>query len=219
VKVLLVGGLDPSGRAGLLADVETVRSLGAQAAAVATCLTAQGGRRYRSQAASPKMLDAQLDAVGRVDAIKIGAVPDRPALIVISHWVRMLRVPTVVDPVLRTSRGERLSTLKPRDYALLRDVVLTPNVDEFEIATAIGSTRFVLKSLFPASDAVIDEGRVTLLKGKPLPRDPKHHRGTGCRFASALAVHLARGETLVQAARGARRFVRKFLAAPIIRAQ
>jgi hydroxymethylpyrimidine/phosphomethylpyrimidine kinase len=220
VRVLLVGGFEPSGRVGLLADVATVHALGARSAAVPTSLTAQGGKRYQTEPVSPKLLDAQLDAAvatGPIHAMKIGVVPGRRSLDVISWWVEQLKVPTVVDPVTRTSRGEPLSLLKPREYRLLAGdhAVLTPNVDELEVATAGGFSRYVVKSMLPGSDSVVDEGEVTLLRGTLLPRDRVHHRGTGCRFASALAVALARGDSIVAAARAARRYVRKFLSTPV----
>ena len=213
-RILLIGGLDPSGRAGLLADLRTVHELGARAAAVATSLTAQGGRRYRAQSVSPALIDAQIEAVGPVDAIKVGVVPNRAVLRVVEKWIRTLGVPAVVDPVTRTSRGERLSSLTARDFVRLEGVVLTPNASEAAVARA----PCVVKSVRPACDEVLLDGKSpVLLKGTVLSRDPKLHRGTGCRFASALAVALARGQGLVPAAKAARRHVRKFLAGPIIR--
>jgi hydroxymethylpyrimidine/phosphomethylpyrimidine kinase len=207
----LIGGLDPSGRAGLLADLSTVHELDARAAAVATSLTAQGGRRYRAQSVPPALIDAQIEAVGPVDAIKVGVVPNRAVLRVVEKWIRRLGVPAVVDPVTRTSRGEKLSSLTPRDFKRLAGVVLTPNASEVAVARA----PCVVKSVRPACDAVLLEGESpVLLEGRVLVRDPKAHRGTGCRFASALAVALARGEGLVPAARSARRHVRRFLASP-----
>ena len=187
-RVLLIGGLDPSGRAGLIADLETVFALGGVPAAVATTLTAQGNR-YRAQAVSPALLDAQLAAAGPVDAIKVGAVPNRAALRVVARWIRRLQVPTVVDPVTRTSRGQKLSSLTPADFASLpAHVVLTPNASEAAVARAPA----VIKSVAPATDAVLLE-RTVLLKGRCSPampaataapaaalrrRSPSHSRGS-----------------------------------------
>jgi hydroxymethylpyrimidine/phosphomethylpyrimidine kinase len=192
----------------LIADLETVFALGGVPAAVATTLTAQGNR-YRAQAVSPALLDAQLAAAGPVDAIKVGAVPNRAVLRVVARWIRRLQVPTVVDPVTRTSRGQKLSSLTPADFAALpAHVVLTPNASEAAVARAPA----VIKSVAPATDAVLLE-RTVLLKGRVLARDASRHRGTGCRFASALAVALARKQDLLGAARSARRFVRAYLSA------
>ncbi len=218
-RVVAIGGLDPAARAGLLVDVATIRSLGAEPLAVVTCITAQG-RSPLSRPVDAKLVAAQLDAVGDVDAVKIGAVPDRAVLAVIARWLRRRRVPAVVDPVTVTSRGLRLSTLKPRDFASLRQksVVLTPNHDEAAgLQRLRGFGAIVVKSFAPGVDAVFLEGKRPIwLKAKVLPRS-KHHRGTGCRFASAMAVELAKGHTVAHAARAAKGAVRKFLRAPILR--
>ncbi|MBL8952787.1 MAG: bifunctional hydroxymethylpyrimidine kinase/phosphomethylpyrimidine kinase [Myxococcaceae bacterium] len=217
--VLAIGGLDPSGRAGLLADVETIRSLGAHACAVATCLTAQG-KTPRSTPVAPELIAAQLAALSAIDAVKIGAVPNRAALAVIARYVAKRGVPVVVDPVRVTSKGLRLSTLRPGDYARLpqKSVVLTPNRDEWPALQPLrGFGAIVVKSFEPGVDAVFLDGSAEpkLLKGGVLVRSPSH-RGTGCRFASALAVGLAKGHTVTHAAQAAKRSVRKFLRAPIL---
>ena len=76
-------------------------------------------------------LEAAL-AVARPAAVKLGVVPDARTLRVLFSAAARLRVPWVVDPVVRTSRGERLSRLQPRDFrGLARPWVwLTPNIPE-----------------------------------------------------------------------------------------
>jgi len=216
-RVVAIGGLDPSGRAGVLADAAMIRSLGAEALAVVTCITAQGNEPL-SRPVEPELVAAQLQALAGVDAVKIGAVPDRKTLAVIARWLPK-RVPVVVDPVTVTSRGLRLSTLKPEDFALLRQksVVLTPNHDEAGGVKALrGFGAIVVKSFAPGVDAVFTEGKRPIwLRGSVLARS-KLHRGTGCRFASAMAVDLAKGHTVAHAARAAKRAVRKFLQTPIL---
>jgi hydroxymethylpyrimidine/phosphomethylpyrimidine kinase len=222
-RIVVIGGLDPSGRAGILADVETIYALGATVAAVITTVTAQGGKKFRSEAVTPALVAAQLDAVsasGPVDAVKLGVVPSRAILDVIVRWQRAHEVPIVIDPVVKTSRGERLSQLAPRDFARLSGprAVLTPNAKEWASARASEFPAVVVKSIRSGCDGVFVAGQAPLLlKGTVLARDPTHHRGTGCRFASVLAVHLALGDTVAHAARAARRYVRKFLSSPILR--
>jgi hydroxymethylpyrimidine/phosphomethylpyrimidine kinase len=218
-RILLVGGLDPSGRAGLLADVATVLALKAYPLAVATTLTAQG-RKQASHPVAPAIIDAQLRAAldsGPIHAIKLGVIPNRGVLKVIARRIDGLDVPTVVDPVVKSSRGLKLSSLTPRDFETLsrRNTVVTPN--RHEMAAMQGFHSAVVKSLAPGIDAVFLEGKRThTLKAPLLPR-AAFHRGTGCRFASAMAVSLANGHTVVHAARTAKRVVRKFLSTPILR--
>ncbi len=221
VRVVAVGGWDPSGRAGVLADVATLRAAGAEAAAVVTCLTAQG-RRPRSTPLKPELVAAQLEAVsdaGPVHAVKLGVIPDRAVLEVIARWLG--DTPAVLDPVRVSSKGLTLSALKPRDFSALarKTVVLTPNRDEHAALQGLrGFGAVVVKSFAPGTDAVFLDGRVApiLLKAGLLKRSPLH-RGTGCRFASRLAVELAREHTVLHAARVAQRAVRKFLTTPILR--
>src|SRR3954471_16039867 len=113
-RVLAIGGLHPSGRAGLLADVATISSMGAHALAVVTSLTAQG-KRPRAHAVDPELIAAQLDAAaqsGPLHAVKVGVVPDRAALSVISKWLAKTKLPVVVDPVTVSSKGLLLSSLQ-----------------------------------------------------------------------------------------------------------
>lgn len=219
--MVAIGGLDPSGRAGVLADVATIRALKAEALAVVTTITAQG-RRASASAVEPELIAAQLHAVtesGPLHAVKVGVIPDRAALGVVVEWIAKHQLPTVVDPVTVSSRGLRLSSLQPADFLALarKFVVLTPNRDEAVALQALrGFGAVVVKSVAPGRDAIFLPGKPAIyLDGKALQRSPLH-RGTGCRFASALAVDLAGGHTVTHAARAAKRVVRKFLSLPIL---
>jgi hydroxymethylpyrimidine/phosphomethylpyrimidine kinase len=230
-QVLLISGFDPSGRAGLLADLWAVRSTGARAVGVVTAITAQG-EKFVCAPVAPKLLDQQLSAAlgsAPVDAAKLGMIADRRALSAIVDRLQPHGFPIVIDPVVHTSRGEPLSSLSPRDYLQLghrlrrRHLVITPNRDELTwlgaSATdllAIGFSGVIVKGSDCAVDEVFTaEGRL-VLRGARLPRNTLHHRGTGCRFGSGLAAALGCGEDLVGAARTAKRLVRKFLRGPIL---
>jgi hydroxymethylpyrimidine/phosphomethylpyrimidine kinase len=234
--VLLAGGLEGSGRVGLLADVAAVRDAGGLPTALVTALTAQGPR-FRLLCVSRGFLQAQLDAAlaaGRPDAVKLGVVPNVRALDVLLRPLARLRVPVVVDPVVRTSRGETLSTLRPRDFRRLGGplVWLTPNVPELawllgrralprhldevtELAVALLSDfgAVVVKGGHlrgPATDVFVTPKGVVPFVGSRLRRAAAT-RGTGCRFASTLATGLALGRDAGQAVRDAKRAVRRYL--------
>jgi len=227
---------------GLLADVQAVLAAGGVPVGLATVLTAQG-RRFRSLRVPRALLAAQLQAAldyCRPGSAKLGVVPDARTLALL--WPRLVRlgVPLVVDPVVRTSRGERLSSLRREDYLALAGprVWLTPNLPELAwlcgrravpaslrevgdcAATlcAAGFAGVVVKGghrAGPPVDVLVQPHRVRHWTGTRLPRPPGL-RGTGCRFASTLATHLARGceaQTAVALARGAvRRYLRGFRA-------
>ena len=231
--VLTVAGFDPSARAGLLADTWAIAHAGGAPLAVVTALTAQGPQ-FVCVPVAPRLLGQQLRsalASGPVRAVKLGMVPDRGALAQIVRALRPGSRPIVVDPVVRTSRGERLSALDPADYRQLAHrlgprnrVVITPNREELgwlEASPAqllrLGFWGVVVKGSQSAVDEVFGPTGHQVLGGARLPRSTSHHRGTGCRFGSGLATALARGEDLVSATRSAKRLVRRFLRSPIIR--
>lgn len=236
--MLLLAGLEPTGRAGLLADVATVRVLGGQPVGIATALTAQGTRTFASRAVAPALLERQIAAaleLGRVDAVKLGMVPGRAALRALRRALADVSARWVVDPVVRTSAGQPLSTLSARDYLALADagVALTPNLDEAawllgeadaqrDVAWAMGAAERLRGAGFGgvvvkgghlargAVDVVVEGERVTRLEGQRLARRAGH-RGTGCRFASALAVEWARTGDLMLAATRAKAVVADYL--------
>ena len=235
--VLVAAGLDPSGRAGLLADVSAVLDAGGQPLAVATALTAQG-RRFTVSAVASGLLGAQLDAAlesGRPCAVKVGMVADRRSLAVLVKRVGRLGVPVVVDPVVRSSRGQPLSRLGAGEYRGLAcpEVWLTPNVPELQWLVGrrvpprsvdevkeLGAT--LLADGFGAVvvkgghlpglpvDVLLMPDRVIAFSGTRLARGAGH-RGTGCRFASTLATALARGADAEAAVRASRAAVRRHL--------
>jgi hydroxymethylpyrimidine/phosphomethylpyrimidine kinase len=221
---------------GVLADVAAVHAAGGRALAVVTTLTAQGPR-FGRLAVPRRFLLAQLEAarsVARPAAAKLGVVPDAATLRVLFAGLLRLRVPVVVDPVVRTSRGERLSSLLARDFRRLGGprVWLTPNVTELawllglrtlpqsvdavaEGATALladGFAGVVVKGghfLGPATDVFVSRGGVVRLVGRRLSATGL--RGTGCRFASTLATRLALGRTETASVRDAKQAVRRYL--------
>ncbi|MFZ5470415.1 MAG: bifunctional hydroxymethylpyrimidine kinase/phosphomethylpyrimidine kinase [Myxococcota bacterium] len=245
-RVLVLAGLEPSGMAGLLADLAAVDWLGGRGLGVATALTAQGGR-FLCRPVPPTVVRAQISALqstGPIHAVKLGMVPTRQVLKSIRQALHGVKAPWVVDPVVRTSQKERLSSLSRRDYLALASpqVVLTPNLDE---AGWLLGTRRALRTVEAAERAgraLLDAGfGAVVVKGGHLPHRPvdvvctpqgslllgatrlqgrtRAYRGTGCRFASVMAVTLARGEEVSTAAKLAKAQVRKFLRRSILGAR
>ena len=240
-RILIVGGLDPSGRAGLLADCWAVQALGGRPLPVASALTTQGAERVRVRACGPIFLRHQIQSVrerGPFHAVKLGMVCDRRSLSALVRVLRFPRLPWVIDPVVRTSTGKRLSHLRAADFLWLAGPsrILTPNALEaqwlvgsrkpigtWEQAAAAaqhlcaeGFGAVIVKGghlLEGSTDVVCWSGGLVLLRARRLARTPEH-RGTGCRFASALATELARGSTVPEAAAVAKALVERFLRTP-----
>jgi hydroxymethylpyrimidine/phosphomethylpyrimidine kinase len=220
-QIVVIGGMDPSGGAGLLRDAWTVetRAPELELHAVCTALTRQGqGRPARFASGSPAALTRALARVAALDqlrAVKLGMIPgDRIAIV--DAWLADLhtrpreRRPWIVcDPVAAASAGGRLGAPAAAMLELAARVdLLTPNADELAELEAAGSV--------PAGVAVLRKGEP--IEGRPdrirdrlrcadgteqvfeRPRvsgpDP---RGTGCALASAIAAELARGRGLISA--------------------
>ncbi|WPB74041.1 bifunctional hydroxymethylpyrimidine kinase/phosphomethylpyrimidine kinase [Archangium violaceum] len=236
-RVLLCAGHEPTGRAGLLADVAAVRALGGVPVAVPSAQTAQGRETFLYQPTPARVLGAQVKAaleLGPLHAVKLGQVPGPALLDALRDALDGVDAWWVVDPVVRTSRGEPLSKLTRRHYLGLAGpkVVLTPNLDEAAWLLGGGEVRSVEEAR-EAGRALVAHGfgavlvkgghrdsgavdvlglpdRDVLLEGERLERAPDR-RGTGCRLASALAVELGRGKTPTAAARRAKSYVTRYL--------
>ncbi|MBS1108074.1 MAG: phosphomethylpyrimidine kinase [Anaeromyxobacteraceae bacterium] len=244
-RVLVCAGLDPSGGAGLLADLEALAAAGARGWAVATALTAQGPRGARAAVpAAPEMLLAQVDALleGAPElprAVKtgmLGSAGNAAALAERLGRRPLGRVPLVVDPVLFASSG--LSLLDAADarealHALLaRATLATPNWPELEalVGHALASEEGAIRAAreLPSRAVLVKGGHRTgepvdlLVRGRTVirirgRRRPIEARGTGCRLASAAAGFLARGLPLEEALRRAKRVVERYLDAELRR--
>ncbi len=143
-RVLVAAGLDPSGGAGLVADLEALSAVGARGWAVATALTAQGPRGARGfEPTTPAFLVAQVDALlegrERPRAVKTGMLGTAALARALAARLGAAprgRVPLVVDPVLLASSGAPLLDAGGLPLAealgplLARARLATPNLPE-----------------------------------------------------------------------------------------
>jgi hydroxymethylpyrimidine/phosphomethylpyrimidine kinase len=241
-NVLTIAGSDPSGGAGIQADLKAFAAQGVYGMAALTALTAQNTRGVLGiEFVSPAFVRAQIEAVlGDVEthAVKIGMIGRADIADAVAASLASFSGPIVLDPVMVAKGGARL--LQPEAVAALRDcllpiaTVLTPNLGEAAdllgcepIADRPGMERAggALRELGPDS---------VFLKGGHLPgRDspdllidaagstwleaPRietgNSHGTGCTLAAALAARLARGEPLRAAAQAAKSYLSGALAA------
>ncbi|WP_242370781.1 bifunctional hydroxymethylpyrimidine kinase/phosphomethylpyrimidine kinase [Anaeromyxobacter sp. SG26] len=238
--MLVVAGLDPSGGAGLLADLEAVRAAGAAGWAVATARTAQGPGGARGfEPASPGILLAQVDALvlgaERPRAVKTGmlATASIARTLAVRLGERPLeRVPLVVDPVLVASSGAPLFLAEGRPLGdalaplLSRARLVTPNLPELAALTGldVSTDEAAVRAAraLPARAVLVKGGHrvgapldLLVVRGRVTRiagrRRPGTARGTGCRLASTIAALLARGAPLEEAVRGGKRAVERYL--------
>lgn len=242
-NVLTIAGSDPSGGAGVQADLKTFAANGTYGMAVLTALTAQNTRGVTGiELVSPAFVTAQIAAVFadvRVDAVKIGMIATAPIAIAVAEALSPhASVPIVLDPVMVAKGGAPLlaedAMQALRDALLPLATVVTPNLPE--AARLLDEPEAHTRDAMAAqAEALVARGpRAALVKGGHLDHAdspdvlcadgalhwlvaPRTHsrntHGTGCTLSSALAAHLARGESAHNAAQAAKRYVTGAIAA------
>lgn len=221
-RVLTIAGSDPSGGAGMQADLKTFSALGCYGTSVITALTAQNTQGVRGvEPVSPGFIAEQLDAVLddiALDAVKIGMVASREVAEVIAAAFRQRRPRWIIlDPVMVAKSGDVL--VDDAGIAAVRDVLLpladmiTPNMPEAAVLLDADTpaTAADMEALMPSLTR-LGAPRV-LLKGGHMRGDecpdllatPKRQEwltaprvvtqnlhGTGCSLSSAIAATLSR---------------------------
>jgi len=227
-RVLSIAGTDPTGGAGIQADLKTIGALGGYGMAAVTALVAQNTRGVRDvHVPPPAFLEAQLDAVSddvEIDAVKIGMLQDAAIIGVVRAWLARVRPPVVVlDPVMVATSGDRLLDTAAEDAlrALCADAdLVTPNLAELAVLTGRPVAATWDEALDAAHRLHDATGTLVLLKGGHLDGADcpdalvgpggvhevagtriatRNTHGTGCSLSSAMATLRAAGATWPEA--------------------
>ncbi|MCX4742843.1 bifunctional hydroxymethylpyrimidine kinase/phosphomethylpyrimidine kinase [Streptomyces antibioticus] len=239
-RVLTVAGSDSGGGAGIQADLKTMLALGTHGMSVVTAVTAQNSLGVQGAWELPvDAVRAQyrsvVDDIG-VQAVKTGMLASAELVEAVAELIAGTDAPAVVDPVGVSKHGDALLAASALDSVRTRllpaATVATPNLDE--VAQLTGVHVASRDDLRRAAGAVLEFGpRWALIKGGHLsgdavdlltdgteehwlraPRlDNRHTHGTGCTLASAIAAHLARGESVPAAVTAAKAYVTGAIAA------
>ncbi len=235
--VLIIAGFDPSGGAGVLADVKAVAAMGCYGAAAITSLTYQNTQGvFGASHQSAETLEAQLDPIFadlEIDAIKTGMLPTAAAIEATGRAIEARpHRPVVVDPVVRSTSGFDLIDAAALDALVSRlfpiAALVTPNVVEAERLTGqpvtnVAEMERAARSLvrLGARAALVTGGHLdldgmavdVLYDGNGLHTfsdrrvDSTSTHGTGCTLASAIAAGLALGRPLPAAVAAAKTYV------------
>lgn len=219
-RVLSIAGTDPSGGAGVQADLKSIAASGGYGMCVTTSLVAQNTCGVREVFTPPlEFLTAQLAAVFddvTVDAVKIGMLGDADTIRTVRTWLSEHPVPVVVlDPVMIASSGDRL--LQAEAEQALRDLVplvdvITPNIPELAVLCQKEPAQTFDEAHEQAANLAAATGTTVIVKGGHLcgqdagntavfpdgtcahvrtPRlDSRNTHGTGCSLSSSLATRL-----------------------------
>ncbi len=238
--LLLAGGTDPSGGAGLAADLKTAAAMGFHGCPVVTALTVQNSGNVLSWEAIPAdRVAAQIRIIctdGPVSAVKSGMLGNAENAIILSETLNgnLRNVPYILDPVLTAGGGYSLADrrlLEVLKYRLLPvSTLCTPNLDEAEILTGIAIRN--KQDMENAGKALLRMGaKAVLVKGGHIKGEPEdvlitrkkkiwfsgsritaeNIHGTGCTLATSCAALIASGFPIEEAVLEARLFVRRVI--------
>jgi hydroxymethylpyrimidine/phosphomethylpyrimidine kinase len=231
---LTIAGSDPTGGAGLQADLKTFHQFGVYGEAIATLVTVQNSARVsRVEVLAADLVRQQLDAVLEdipPAAAKTGALGSSAIVRTLAQAARHFDFPLVVDPVLVSTHGTALLASKAvrmlADELLPSAALITPNIPEAAALSgiAIGDAADARRAVLRLHEM---GARAVLLKGGHLPGDPidllydgaawyefpaprietPHTHGTGCAYSAAITACLALGLALPEAVARAKRWI------------
>jgi hydroxymethylpyrimidine/phosphomethylpyrimidine kinase len=176
-RVLAIAGSDPSGGAGIQADLKSIAANGGYGMAAITALTAQNTQGVRAVHVPPAaFLTAQLDAISDdigIDAVKIGMLGDAAVIDAVRSWLEKVRPAVVVlDPVMVATSGDRLlhesAETALRALLPLADLI-TPNLAELAILLKEPAATDWAEALAQGKRLAALTGTTVLVKGGHLP--------------------------------------------------
>jgi len=232
--VLTIAGSDPSGGAGIQADLKTFHQFGLYGEAVITLITVQNTKNVaRVEVLDAGLVREQIDAVTSdiaPAAAKTGALGNAQVVQAVADAARHFRFPLVVDPVMISKHGAAMladDAVRVMKEALLPYAALvTPNLPEaaalarLDIASledareaarrifAFGPRAVLIKGghfAHTATDLLFDGVNFLELAGEHF--ETPHTHGTGCTYSAAIAACLALGLPLAEAVGKAKRYI------------
>lgn len=233
---LSIAGTDPTGGAGIMADLKSFQARSVYGMAVVTSVVAQNTKgvqliRHLDQ----EILEEQLKSVFQdivPDAIKTGMLAQVETIELVASYLAEQKCPYVLDPVMVATSGDRLieedaiQALKTKLLPLA--TIITPNLPEAEVLVGrtlksendiINAGRWIQKEL-GVKNVVIKGGHLAKVASDYLFLEDgevriisaariatNHTHGTGCTYAAVITAELAKGRTVAQAVETAKRFI------------
>ncbi len=212
-----IAGVDPSGGAGVYADLKTFQAIGVYGCGIVTALTAQNPYKFFSTLpVSEEYIAEQIDAVMdsyEIEFIKTGMLYSPEIIKLVSKKIREYDLKAIVDPVMVATSGGDLTkediAKAMNRYLLPQAILTTPNVSEAEKLTNLRITtenEAIEASKKIKCDNIITGGHldgintlniggeITIKKQDLIETDNLH--GTGCNLSSAIVAYLAKNNDL-----------------------
>ena len=214
-SVLVFSGLDPSGAAGIAADIETINQFGLTPLPIITTLTAQNTQRVDSlEVTKDSLLERQFNLINEdisFNTVKIGLLGSSSQIIEISKLLKdRKQLNIVLDPILISGTDENLSSIEMieamKSELLPLCLLLTPNLAELNVLApglseqaAVSSLNcpWILVTTSDSSEVQIEHRlyhESKLVKKFTYDKLPNKFHGSGCTLSSAISALIASGE-------------------------
>ena len=216
--VMSIAGVDPSGGAGIFADLKTFQAIGAYGTGIVTALTSQNPYEFFStQPVSPEYIEEQIDSVMdayEVEFIKTGMLYSPEIIKLVAEKVKEYDLKAVVDPVMVATSGGNLTKEDIADafnkYLLPKSILTTPNVSEAEKLSGININNkeeaikatelidcncFITGGHLDGINVINVNNEITVKKQDLIETENLH--GSGCNLSSAITAYLAKENSLM----------------------
>ncbi|KFM16939.1 Thiamine-phosphate synthase ThiN protein [Marine Group I thaumarchaeote SCGC RSA3] len=233
MNILSIGGSDPSSGAGIQSDIRVFSKLEVHTLTAITAITSQNTSKFGIvEPVSPNMLKKQLQPLFsdfKIDGIKIGMVYNSKIIKIIHQQLNKLKIPIVVDPVIKsTTGGSLIENNAKKDfqkYIIPLATIITPNKSEAEFLTKMkisakntpekvaktiqdmGAKSVVITGFKEdkntVSDFVLEKNKKYIISGKKIP---KINHGSGCNHSAAIVYSLARKKNVKESLFFAKKF-------------
>ena len=215
--VMSIAGVDPSGGAGVYADLKTFQAIGVYGTGIVTALTAQNPYEFFSTLpVSEEYIEEQIDSVldaYEVEFVKTGMLYSPEIIKLVAKKIDEYNLKAVVDPVMVATSGGDLTkediAKAMNKYLLPNAILTTPNIAEAEKLTDFeinskedainASKKIVCDSLITGGhldgiNTINIDGEVSIVKQELIETDNLH--GTGCNLSSAIVAYLAKNNDM-----------------------
>ncbi|ASK61523.1 bifunctional hydroxymethylpyrimidine kinase/phosphomethylpyrimidine kinase [Virgibacillus phasianinus] len=235
-SVLTIAGTDPTGGAGIQADLKAFQEREVYGMSVVTSVIAQNTLGVQGVEHLPtQFIEQQMESVLTdisPDVIKTGMVASAGMMEVIAETIKRYSIRYVIDPVMIAKSGDHLMNADAKqtmiDQLIPLATVVTPNIPEAEVllsesihslADAEDAARRIVHEL-GANAAVVKGGHHVegdaidvLYDGSAIHRFPtariatKHTHGTGCTYSAVITAELAKGYSIYDSVHTAKKFI------------
>ena len=215
--VMSIAGVDPSGGAGVFADLKTFQAIGVYGTGIVTALTAQNPFRFFSTLpVAPDYIEEQIDSVleeYKIEYVKTGMLYSPEIIKLVSKKIKEYNLKAVVDPVMVATSGGDLTGEDIADafnkYLLPQAILTTPNISEAEKLTNFkinskedaikASEKIICNNIITGGhldgiNTINIDGEISIIKQELIETDNLH--GTGCNLSSAITAFLAKDNDL-----------------------